>query len=84
MRVWAAGHERSLQVLEGFSDNSLDYVLISGSAAKTNPVNHGDETLFAQSRPGFMVLDFFADRRVLARIIETSGGEVFQFWLGEQ
>ena len=84
MRVWVAGHEHSLQVLDGFADDSLDYVLISGSAAKTSPVNHGDETIFAQSRPGFMVLEFFSDARVLVRVVEATGGEVFQFWLGDR
>jgi hypothetical protein len=84
IRVWAAGHEHNLQVLEGAEDASLDYVLISGAAAKTTPVNHGEETIFAQSSPGFMVLDIFSDSRVLARVVETSSNTVFPFWLEQR
>ena len=82
--MWAAGHEHNLQVLEGAEDASLDYVLISGAAAKTTPVNHGEETIFAQSSPGFMVLDIFSDSRVLARVVETSSNTVFPFWLEQR
>jgi hypothetical protein len=81
LRLWAAGHEHSLQVLEGDDADALDFVLISGSAAKTNPVNHGDDTLFAQSIPGFMVLDVFDDRSVILRVVGTDGEESFRYWL---
>jgi hypothetical protein len=81
LRLWAAGHEHSLQILEGDDADTLDFVLISGSAAKTNPVNHGDDTVFAQSSPGFMVLDVFDDRSALVRVVGADGEESFQYWL---
>ena len=76
--VWAAGHEHNLQVIEG---QAVDYVLVSGSAAKTTPVSHGTGTLFAHSEPGFMLLDFLASGRVQLRVIEPGEGEVFTMWL---
>ena len=82
--VWAAGHEHNLQVLEGDADDGVDYVLISGSGAKTTPVNHGDETLFAHSRPGFMVLDVMMSGSTLLRVVEPDAGEVFTHWLWEE
>ena len=72
--VWAAGHEHSLQVLEG---NVVDYVLVSGSAAKTTPVSHGPQTVFAQSQPGFMVLDFLMSGQTWLRVVEQDGSEVY-------
>ena len=76
--LFAAGHEHSLQVLEG---ELVDYVLISGSAAKTSPVGHGDDTLFAHLHTGFMVVDFMEAGSVLLRVIEPEQGEVFNLWL---
>lgn len=76
--LWAAGHEHSLQVLDG---KVVDYVLVSGSAAKTTPVGHGPGTIFAQSQPGFMVLDFLTSGRTRLRIIEPGGDEVYAMWL---
>ena len=78
--VWASGHEHNLQVLEG---ESVDYVLISGSGAKTTPVNDGDETLFAHSRPGFMALDVLTTGAAILRVIEPDGGAVFTLRLEE-
>lgn len=71
LRIWASGHEHSLQVIEGQSPG-LDYQLVSGSAAKTNAVNHGDDTLFAIGRPGFMVLDLMADSEVNLNVVTES------------
>ena len=76
--LYAAGHEHSLQVLDG---NVVDYVLVSGSAAKTTPVGHGPQTIFAQSQPGFMVLDFLVSGRTRLRIVARDGGEVYAMWL---
>jgi hypothetical protein len=85
--IWAAGHEHSLQIMEGIggeeggSDGAVDYVLVSGSAAKTRSVSHGAETLFAHSHPGFMVIDFLTPDRARLRVIEPGEGEVFVGWL---
>ena len=76
--VWAAGHEHSLQVLDG---NAVDYVLVSGSAAKTTPVGHGPQTIFAQSQPGFMVLDFLVSGQTRLRIVARDGAEIYAMWL---
>ena len=79
--IWAAGHEHNLQVLEG---RAADYVVISGSAAKTTPVGDGPETLFAHSHPGFMVLDFMGSNQVQLQVVEPDSGEVFARWFGTQ
>ncbi len=76
--IWAAGHEHSLQVLDG---GVVDYILVSGSAANTTPVGHGPRTIFAQSQPGFMVLDFLESEQTRLRIIESGGAEVYAMWL---
>ncbi len=76
--LFAAGHEHSLQVLEG---ELVDYVLISGSAAKTSPVSHGEDTLFAHLHTGFMVVDFMESGSALLRVIEPEAGEIFNLWL---
>jgi hypothetical protein len=81
LRVWTAGHEHSLQILDGDDPDALDFVLISGSAAKTNPLDHGSNTVFAHSNPGFIVLDVFNDRSVLARVVGDDGEEAFRYWL---
>ncbi len=74
LRIWASGHEHSIEIQES---DVVDYVLISGSAAKTTPVGDGPATLFALSRPGFMVLDFQSSGRVLARVIEPDRDHAF-------
>jgi hypothetical protein len=74
--IWAAGHEHSLQVLEG---RAADYVLISGSGAKTTPVSNGTETIFAHSSPGFMVVDLTRSGELWLRVIEPAEAEV---WTG--
>lgn len=56
LKVYAAGHEHSLQVLE---TNAVDVALVSGSgsSAHQTPVARRYNTLFAASRAGFMVFD---------------------------
>jgi 3',5'-cyclic AMP phosphodiesterase CpdA len=76
--VWVAGHEHSLQVLEG---RSVDYVLISGAATYAQAVTHGPETIFAQSRHGFMVIDLVDSGRALLRVVASPGETVFSSWL---
>lgn len=79
--VYAAGHDHSLQVFEG--SGSARYVLVSGagSASKATPVDHNGQTLFADARPGFMVLDFMTDDSVLLRVVEPGRAVVFSHWL---
>ena len=79
--VYAAGHDHSLQVFGGAG--AAQYVLVSGagSASKATPVDHDGHTLFADARPGFMVLDFMTDDTVLLRVVEPGLGVVFSHWL---
>lgn len=79
--VYAAGHDHSLQVFEG--TGSARYVLVSGagSASKATPVDKNDQTLFADARPGFMVIDFMTDDSVLLRVVEPGRAVVFSHWL---
>ena len=81
--LFAAGHDHSLQVLEG---QAVDLVLLSGAGSKSNKVGHGDDTWFAHAGLGFMQVDLLHDGRVLLRVLEPSnrGGEaevVFSVWL---
>lgn len=80
LRIWAAGHEHSLQVLES---DVVDYVLVSGSGAKATAVSDGPDTVFAHSHPGFMVLDFLESDRVHLRVVEPGVPAVYAMWLRE-
>lgn len=80
--VYAAGHEHSLQVLEG--EKAASYVLVSGAGTQTKitGVSDGENTLFAHSHTGFMALDFLTEGRVLLRVVEPGrNGVVFRKWL---
>lgn len=83
--AFAAGHDHSLQILEGGDAARLMVVSGAASARKITDVAAIDETLFAHSHPGFVVLDFFRDERagdlVLVRVVET-GHERPVFTLG--
>jgi hypothetical protein len=63
----AAGHDHSIQILDGGGAATLMIVSGAGSTSKVSRVGHGDETHFASNRGGFVEMDFL------------SGGEV---WLG--
>ena len=79
--IYAAGHEHSLQVLEG---EVTDYLLVSGAAArrKVTEVMSGDNTLFAHQHTGFMAIDFLNDGKVLLRVVEPERkGVLFHRWL---
>jgi hypothetical protein len=70
--VYAAGHDHSLQVLEG--GEVADYVVVSGSGAKVTPVGDAEDTLFAHMHRGFFVLDF-TDKGVYLRVVEPARDE---------
>lgn len=78
--IYAAGHDHSLQVLKG---RTTDYLLVSGAGSKRSKVKHGDDTLFAHGcTPGFMVIDFLENGKVVLRVVETADKEVvFHHWL---
>jgi hypothetical protein len=73
--AFAAGHDHSLQVLDGGTTARLMLVSGAGSASRLTRVNALDETIFAHSHAGFMVLDFFggttAGEAALLRVVET-------------
>lgn len=82
--IYAAGHDHSLQVLEGGA--ASDYLVVSGAGShgKLYDVGHGDETLFAHRHTGFMAVDFLNDGRILLRTVEPGETEVvFELWLNE-
>jgi hypothetical protein len=76
---YASGHEHSLQVLHDKTD-TFDYLLVSGSGSKTSELSHGDDTLFAHSHLGFMVVDFFEDNSIYLQVVESQG-IIFYKWL---
>jgi hypothetical protein len=81
LRVFAAGHEHSLQVLAGAD---VDYVLVTGggSSGHAAVVGKGPDTLFAHQQNGFMVLDV-TDDGVRLSVIEPSASvpEPLVTWL---
>ena len=78
--VYASGHDHSLEVMQG--GPGAEYLLVSGSGSKVEPVSHGDDTLFAHSHKGFMVLDFAKDGRALLRVLEPDAPQpVLTLWL---
>lgn len=82
--LYAAGHDHNLQVSEGGA--VADYLVVSGGGLqkKLYDVGHGDETLFAHSNAGFMVIDFLNDGRILLRVVEPADTEVIlELWLSE-
>lgn len=80
--IYAAGHDHSLQVMEGAS--MAEYTLVSGAGSETKAteVGHKKETLFAHQHPGFMVIDFLNDGRILLRVAEPDAGStLLAHWL---
>ena len=71
--VYAAGHEHTLQVLEGPGARRM---LVSGAGlyGHTSPVARRPGTRFASSRSGYMRLDLQSDGRVRLVVLEV--GEV--------
>ncbi len=82
----AAGHDHSLQVLTG--SRGCEYFAVSGSMSSASDVLTDGRTLFAQSRLGFMRLDFLAGGKVRLRSVVVESGHpegkvVFEKWLRE-
>jgi hypothetical protein len=78
--VYAAGHDHSLQVIEGRDDAGT--LVVSGAAAAPNitTVTAIARTLYAHAHTGFVVVDFYGDQdfgdalagdRVMLRVVET-------------
>ena len=77
--VYAAGHDHSMQVFEGAEGSEAEFFLVSGRGAadKESLVGRDESTLYAASVPGFMILDFLSQDRVVLRVIETETGDVY-------
>ena len=77
--VYAAGHDHSMQVFEGAEGSEAAFFLVSGrgTADTHGLVGHDESTLYAAEGPGFMILDFLSQDRVLLRVIETETGDVY-------
>ena len=77
--IHAAGHDHSLQVLDGADTGGIGYNLVSGAGSpeKIASVSHADDTFFSHKHTGFMVIDFLHDGGVLLRVVEPmpDGGE---------
>jgi hypothetical protein len=79
--VFAAGHDHSLQVIEGRDTAGTLVVSGAGSVRNITTVTAIAGTLFAHAHPGFVVLDFYGDTadfgdasasdRVVLRIVEA-------------
>jgi hypothetical protein len=77
--VYAAGHDHTLQVFEGAEGSEAEFFLVSGrgSADKQSEIGHDESTLYAAEVPGFMILDFMSQDRIVLRVVETETGDVY-------
>lgn len=76
----AAGHEHSLQVLQGYPDRA-SYLLVSGSGSKSTPVGKGDETMFATDEHGYMKLELTASTvRLTASVLDGDPTRASMGW----
>jgi hypothetical protein len=48
-----------------------------GSADKESEIGHDESTLYAAEVPGFMILDFMSQDRIVLRVVETETGDVY-------
>jgi hypothetical protein len=72
-RIYASGHEHSLQVFR--PGHGPRYLLVSGAGSETNltPVSRDSRTtLFAYEHAGFMELDILRDGQVFLRIFAST------------
>jgi hypothetical protein len=85
--AYAAGHDHHLEVQK---DDTFGYHLISGhgSNGHNTVVSYSDSTLFSHSsrwQPGFMQIDFYADRGARLAVVEStgpdSGIEMYSRWM---
>ena len=77
--LYAAGHDHSMQVFEGAEGSEAAFFVVSGRGApdKRSNIGHDASTLYAAEVPGFMIVDFLSQNRVVLRVIETETGDVY-------
>lgn len=73
---YAAGHEHSLQVMEGRDLAEMLLVSGCGSFRKRTPVGHRDYSLFAYGNTGIIVVDILKTGEPLLRVVDGASGEV--------
>lgn len=83
--AYAAGHEHTLQVLDGPPDH---FYLVSGKGIQkhTEALTYGDNSIFAHRGTGFMRMDFALNGSIRLGVIEAtedsvSGVEIFSLKL---
>jgi hypothetical protein len=67
---YVAGHDHSIQILDGGSAASLVVVSGAGSPSKASRVGHDENTHFANNRGGFVEMDFLAGGGVWIGVFE--------------
>ncbi len=79
--VYAAGHDHSLQILDGKDFSGIQVVSGAGAVERVSTVTHLPESVFAHAAPGFIVLDVGVregeDVAVL-RVVESSESAIFE------
>lgn len=80
--IFAAGHDHSLQVFEGL-ETGPDYQLVSGAAnaSKLSGVGHNEQTHFAVSREGFMMLSLYPEGLLLEVFSTPDKAVIHRQWL---
>jgi hypothetical protein len=80
--LWAAGHEHTLQVIEG---GLAKWLVVSGTGyyGHTSPAGWLDQTRFAAAEAGFMRVDLLSDGRVRLGVITVDpSGTSREAWSG--
>jgi hypothetical protein len=72
--MFAAGHDHSLQLIEGGAEVQYHVVSGAGATRKVSTVTDVDGTLFAHAHPGFIAIDFLvtpSGDEVLLHVVEA-------------
>lgn len=85
--IYAAGHDHTLQVIEG-NENNIYLVSGYGTSSHNNNVKHGDDSILSLDRPGFMQLDITDNNRMRLGVFAINKNndvceEIFSKWLFE-
>lgn len=74
--VYAAGHDHSLQILDGGGHAGIEVVSGAGAVERVSTVTHIGATKFAHAAPGFVVLDLGTrdgEPAAALRVVEDRG-----------
>ncbi len=66
--IYVAGHEHTIQLIQ---DSNFNYI-VSGSGSKSSRVSKGPGTLYATSSNGFVTLDIYKNKDVIANVYTVS------------